>query len=319
MYVAVSSVWETVKSVARCRNNLEEIKVMQKICNNCYTELCAMTSWVNLRVQKQFSFPASVDSTGFWLPGDLLGIDSVRGTAANSLREYILRDQSGVDYDENTFRYYFSDICTDPLDSGSDLLLSNETNTFSAPSLGASDYTGEYVKFGAEPGCYLLDSANTFTPQYNGPDMQDENFQIRPQGTKKFTIIDPGGSFDNQSTVNVFYWKLPPPLYRASDLILLPSSRPLELMTLIRFIGQNRKNEIDAGIYRSELLGQDGKSGILQSMLQSNPSFPKSRGARDVKNQKMTYDGDIFGARGYPSSGPGSPANDGWLNWASKG
>ena len=320
MYTCVNSVWDTVKSVARCRSNADEILVMQKICNTCYMELCAMTSWIHLRSSQNYIFSAAPDSTGFWLPGDLLGIDSVRGDVNAGLREYILRDQSGVAFDENTWRYYFSDISVEPLVAGDDLVLENGSNTFQSASL-AVDYTGQYIKFGTEPGIYLLTSQFGFTPAYNGPPVvADGDYQIRPQGTRKFTIIDPSGQFDKQSTVNVYYWKMPPPLYKASDLILLPSSRPLELMTLIRFIGQMRKNEIDAGIYRAELMGPDGKSGVLHSMVQSNPSFPKSRGARDVRNNKMTYSGDIFTQRGIGANGSqGNVQNDSWLSWANNG
>jgi len=182
---------------------------------------------------------------------------------------------------------------------GNDLDVVTGASTLTSATLTASPETGEFIKFGDEPGIYELTAATTFTPAYQGKNLSDARFQVRLPGTKKFTVLDPAAEYDSNASVVLHYWKMPPPLYRESDLVLLPSARPLELMTLIRFIGQQRKSESDANVFRQELAGADGKSGVLADMMRDNPSFPSGRGTRDQKNQQMTYGQDIFGRRGY--------------------
>lgn len=318
MNTSVGEMWDNIMTIARCRNSESEVKIMKRLTNQCYTEICALTSWVDLRDSKTYDFSAAPDSTGYYLEANLLGVDAVRGSETDDYREYVQRDLSGIDFEEGIYRWCFTETLLTPVASGRDLSISNGSTTFIADTL-TTNYANDYVKFGKEPGLYLLSAIKTFSPTYWGSPMTDGEWQIRPQGTKKFSIYDSGGDFDDDSTVTVHYWKLPGPLYRDNDLIILPNSRVLELMVLIRFIGQLRKNEIDASIYRNELYGSDGKAGLMADMIRDNPSFPRGRGVRDVTNVKMTYSEDIFGNRGGAGTPSADPKNEGWLSWADHG
>ena len=89
--------------------------------------------------------------------------------------------------------------------------------------------------------------------------------------------------------MNVYYWKFPPPLYRDTDYVMLPNTRILELETLIRYMGHVKKREFNADVYRKELYGADGKSGLMAKAISANPSFSSHRMSRDVKNKAWRF------------------------------
>ena len=106
------------------------------------------------------------------------------------------------------------------------------------------------------------------------------------------SIIDPGEEY-SRVTVTVYYWALPQPLYRAGDIVLLPTTRPLELLTLVRTIGTHGKREQSADRYRQEFDAEISKAIAM------NPSF-RLNVTRDRIGRHMTYGNkDIFksGAR----------------------
>jgi len=257
-----------------------------------YVELCREVSWAPLRSEPVTLDFSGADSTGMWLPSDLMGIDLV-WDATNNV-EFFAKDRPAAQLtDEYGYRYWLSYPSRSDLFSGTDLLLSKGGASFSSASLTAAGTAvdGEYVQFSEEPGLYEITSDTspfTFEPTYYGPQQSHATFSIRPwQVTQKMVIIDPEEMKLLDRTVYVYYWRLPTPLYRKSDVIQMQSSEILKLRTL-------------RGIPESK-----GRFGISESMLsqafrravKSNPKFPRSTFPRDKHFQNFTMNKNPFQPR----------------------
>ena len=146
------------------------------------------------------------------------------------------RDAAQVDEWGKRFYTYFPSRAD--LFAGTDLILSKGGSSFTSASLTADGeaVSGEYVTFDDEPGIYLLSSSTTpftFTPAYYGENKTQKDFAVRPwQTTQKLVLVDEDEERLQDRTVQVYYWRLPVPLYRRSDIIMLPSVEYLKLRVL---------------------------------------------------------------------------------------
>ena len=149
-----------------------------------------------------------------------------------------------------------------------------------------ADHTGEYVQFWDQPGFHLLTAQNTFTPRYWGPRISSKSCTVRPATTKKIVITDDVGALDD-STVQVYSWAYPPPLYQEFQRPLIPHYRALELLMWIDLIGPIGKRHREAAEYRNELWGDANTEGAMSIALARNPKNATAAMARNRQGGMM--------------------------------
>ena len=264
-----------------------------RVLNREYFELCAEVSWHARRANDpvELDFSAASDTTGLWLPSDLLGIDIVWDDDNDV--EFFETSRSATVPDEwgyRCFRYWPS---RSHLFSGTDLVLNTGATTFTSATLTAAGTSvdGEYVQFDSEPGMYKITDDSgpfTFEPTYYGPKKTQKFFKIRPwEYSQKLNIVDPSEDKLTDRTVDVYYWRMPVPLYREEDVVLLPSTEVLKLRTL-RSIPQAKERYpvsermLDAAFQRAAKL---------------NPTFSRVRSARDKHYQRIDFSKNPFDQR----------------------
>ncbi|MBU0677126.1 MAG: hypothetical protein KJ626_03340, partial [Verrucomicrobia bacterium] len=96
---------------------------------------------------------------------------------------------------------------------------------------------GEYVKFGSEPGAYLLTAEKSIAPAaYRGPRIDNDWIQVRPPSTRRISLTDGLGDRIG-ATATVHYWVYPEPLYMEWQETPDYLFDPLKLLACIQLIG----------------------------------------------------------------------------------
>jgi len=285
---AAGKVIDNVLRAMRREESASERERLWKRTNTIYFQLCREHSWHKLRRTSTIDFN-SATSAGVWLPANMMGIDRVRDT--DNGFEYVRRDRADEEPDEDGYRYYtFTGSTTPAFESVDGLDISHGSSSFTCTGL-SEDHTDEYVVFGSEPGLYKLTSQLGFEPKYYGPDLASDNCTIRPKETEKMVILDRSENVLDDRTVELHYWEAPEPLYRESDIIVLPISSPLELSLLIDAVGVVGKRQIAADRYRAEF------RAAWDRAVELNPAFPRIASPRDRHNQLFSLSENIFGRR----------------------
>lgn len=246
--------------------------VLAKIVQRHYYALCGRTDWQPLRNKVTLTLTAS--TAGQMLPADLIGILAVIGSDGSPY-EAVARVEAGY---ANGFRsWLYVESPTTPLDvivptgtPGTGITVGQNEATFSGAALGGTR-TGEYIRFGQEPGVYKLTGAATFTPTYRGAALTDAPAVVRPPSTR-FLSITKDDTLAADS-VTVYYWAYPEPLYQAWQEIMLPATRALELMCIIDLVGGQERMRGQADAFRIELEHPVTRVGAYQDMLALNPQF----------------------------------------------
>jgi len=308
----VGQMIDNVASITVTNANEDERQRILEIIQSVYYEVCAMTSWTVLRETVDLAFSGSV--TGIWLPADLLGIDAVVGSQTGGYRHYLPRDEANVDYSETTYRFYFSDIALEPVAQGDDLQISSGATTFTAPGL-TTDYTDDYIMFDDEPGLYKLTAQTTIERTYYGKPLSGAHYQVRPVGTKKISAVDSAREATTD-TLTCYYWRLPPPLYRETDRIIIPADRAIELMSAIRYVGERHGQTFKANAFKAELYGPNGNDGVLNQSINDNPDFNPPAPPQDIQGNILNMGANTFSRRsGITNSHlPGGSAWRGYFN-----
>lgn len=317
--IPAGEIWDEVSRRLRRESREADVALMKRMCNQAYFELCMEEPWDMLVEKTELDFTAA-DDDGVWLPSEMLGVIDVRGTKTDSFREYVGAEDSDVDEHEECYRYYYSDRVAsddDCLVTGADLSIDEGSNVISSSALAASgDQTGQYIRFGRELRCYKLTSATTISPTYRGPDIANQLFQVRPVGSRKLEIVDPSMSSLRDRSVFLHYWRQPDPLYRESDICVLPIAEPLLLLTMIKSLGVISRRENAADKYRIRLYGSQNRpqDGALYKSRKMNPKRFRRNRPRDIRNQPFSFDTDLFQPRtGNRWGGTGFNRQDGWL------
>ena len=258
-----------------------------------YFEICGEYSWEKLRAPDpvELEFSEADDATGLWLPSDLLGIDMVY----DSTNKLVFSERSKATAVENefTWRYYTRFPSRANLYSGTDLVVEKGASSFTSAKLTAAGTAvdGEYVQFGEDPGFHLISSDTTpftFTPSYEGDDLNADRFVIRPwANTRKMNIIDKAEAKITDKDVDVYYWRAPTPLRYKSDEILLPSSKILMLRTL-------------RGMPKSKSTFPISQTMIDKAMRDAkglSPDFAPLPGPYDKQGRRFNLANNIFGER----------------------
>jgi len=254
-------------------------------------ELCREVSWEALRCDPVTLDFTTADSTGLWLPSDLYGIDVVWDDT-NGVEFYEI-GRAEAQPDEWGYRYWRYLPSRANLFDGSDLILEKDGSSFTSASLTAdgTDVEDEYVMFGREPGVYQLTSGTTpftFEPTYRGPDLMQENFVIRPwQITQKMVIIDPDEDLLYDRSVDVYYWRSPPPLYRKEDIVMLPSLEILKLRVLRSIPEAKARYPVSETMLNT----------AMRKAVRMNPKFSRFVAPMDKHFKRFDVNTNIFGAR----------------------
>jgi hypothetical protein len=281
--------WQECQAALRLYG-ADDLNQIQMSANMAYSHLANLRSWAPLRRKITISFSSADANQSCLLPGDLIGIDAVYDS--NHRHEYLASDQAYSENterreDDRTFKWFYTSPETDALAILTNVALQQSSNTFTAPGWQAS-YIGEYMAVGNELGIYLLTGSQTFSPRWYGTQLNGsptDVIQIRPAGTKRFSVRDYDGKFSATSSVIVYYWAAPTPLYLPNQPILLPDYKPLELLTIINVLGLKDRKESVADNYRAEY------DKALAKMEGMNPEFMTPNIPRDRYGHRLSFTG----------------------------
>jgi hypothetical protein len=275
---------DEILRVCRASSDTAFIAVVKKLINAKYFDLCSEVSIRKLRDKLTLDFTTSTDA-GLWLPSDLVGIDMVKD---EDDVEFYERDRSDIESSEYGFRYYRYKGSSDPLVSGDDVIIDQDSSSFTSVTVSAYIALGntvlnQYIRFGSEMGFYkITNNASPFTiaPAYHGPFQDGKPFRIRTEEDERMVIIDNSEAILKDRSIDVYFWKAPQPLYRDSDIILLPSTMVLQLQVLRELPEAKALRPVSQG----EIDDEKAK------MIKLNPTFVRLNSPRDKHNNIFDID-----------------------------
>ena len=257
---AIRDVWINIETGLR-RFGLDDQSIIQRAAQTAYYELCLLTDWQLLRRSVSV---ACVATTGTLLPADLIGIMSVIDADGNEVDPSEQQTRKFRGREKKSWHFVQSEIS--PLYDGKSLTVEQDAASITVSPAISSAFIGEYAHLNSEPGFYKLASVSTITPAYRGPRIQGGTITIRPSTCRKLAVVDEDGD-DSTEIVTVHYWAFPEPLYQDWQRPMLPSSRIIELKTIINILGFHEKQERAADNYRTEF------DKALADAYRLNPKF----------------------------------------------
>ena len=275
--------WAEVQKALRLYGN-DDMTSIQQSCNMAYFHLYGLRSWVQGRRKVSIDFTSHDSNNAMLWPGDLAGIDAVWSSEHQFFSSEWSRAEKDTSENDATYRWFYTEPVSDALAILPSISITNGSNVFAGGTWAAS-YIGEYIRICSEPGVYKLTAERTFTPRWYGPDVSGaptDAIQVRPAGTKRFSIVDDKGTF-TESTVTVYYWAYPIPLYLEYQPILLPDFRALELLTIINVLGLKDRKEAIADRYRIEY---EKALSIMESL---NPEFMSPHPPLDRYGEQVRF------------------------------
>lgn len=275
---------DTLRALRRTLNADDRLSV-ERYVNRFYFDICRAIPIKALRRRATVDLSSDDYSSGMWLPSNLA--DVIRVANVDDGYDYIERDRATIESVESSYRYYTYIPSTGAEAYGEDLFVRQNSTSFTAPSL-LIDYTGSYIKFGNEPGLYLLSAIKTFTPTYYGPTLDQNEFVIRPANTQKIICVEPDEDEVTDESVYVDYWEMPPPLYKDSDVPLIPSTRALELLVMKEAMLIIGKRQLSSKSYDSSI-----KSAMAE-LRKMCPTIVPPIVAKDVQGNTFSFSENIF-------------------------
>jgi len=286
--ISFGELQDDVLRALRRTNSEEDRETVKRYANRFYFSICRAIPIKELRRRVEIDLSSADYSDGMWLKAnmaDILGVWDV-----DDEFPYVHRDRTTIDSKEYAYRYYDYIPTDGVLASGDDAEVPKGSSSFTADSL-TDDHTGEYIKFGSEPGFYLLTAAKSFSPVYYGKKLEGADYVIRPMGTRKIVCIDSENDEITDRSINVDYWEFPPPMYNDSDVPLLPSTRALELMVMKDAMAIIGKRSLTANTFDRDI---EAAMSELRKLCPP-PSAPLK--ARDGTNTIFSLDREIFESR----------------------
>lgn len=256
---AIRDVWENIETGLR-RHGLDDREIIQKTTQVEYYRLCEYTDWQLLRR----SASVAVASTGTRLPADLIGIMAVMDSNGDEIMPAEQQTREFGGWNKKCWHFVQSGVT--PLFERKALTVERDATAITVDPALDSTAVGEYAVLGSEPGFYKLASATALETPYRGPRLDKVTITVRPRTVKMLAVTDASGDASAE-TVTVHYWAYPEPLYQEWQIPLLPTSRILELRTIINILGFQEKQERAADNYRNEFLS------ALSDALRLNPKF----------------------------------------------
>ena len=254
--ITAGNVWAEIASELHrtTDGDLDQIKAS---CQLAYWELIPKAPWESLRREIELDFAnADVDHT-MLLPANLCQIEAVIG---HNHIDYLPGSRYGS---MQRPTYAYMNPQQDALAVFTDVSVVSLSNTWTGGTWDAA-YIGEFIRFGDSPNLYQITAQNTFTPRFYADNQEMGLAFIRPAGTRRIVLKDECGNHVKPKVV-VYFWEYPLSLYFPEQEILLPASRPLELLTFIRMLGGKDRRESDADRYRAEY------KDALADMIAMNP------------------------------------------------
>jgi len=288
--IAKGELVDDVLRALRRSNSEEDRRSVNKYVNKFYFSICRSIPIIALRRSVDIDLSDSDYSDGMWLKSnmaDILSVKDVDGTEENDEFFYIHRDRATFNADEVSYRYYDYVPSDGALASGSDAYVVKKRNTFTATSL-SDDHTGEYIRFGSEPGMYLLTAEKTFSPYYYGESLDEADWVIRPEETRKIVCLDQANEAITDRSITVFYWIMPNALYKTTDVPLLNDTRALELMVMKEAMTIIGKRQLTATSFDKDI------EKAMDTLRKLNPPPKTALKARDNKNAAFTMENNIF-------------------------
>jgi len=261
------------------KSDKEDVDLISRVLNRCYYRIWEMAPWDAGKIQMSHTFTAA-ETDGRYLRSDLVGILAVVDES-NDVRYHKTSEEKRYALD-GKYHWYHPSCQVTPVDEVTKGIgVASGNTSISGSSYLSGNQSGEYVQFADQPGYYCFTSTTAFTPVYYGPTLVNKGCVVRPRSTKKLVIVDDTGELD-ATTVQVYGWIYPPPLYHDSQTSLLPHDRALQLMMWIDLIGPIEKRRNEAQDYRNELYGPDMMGGVLADMLTKTertlgPVIPRDR------------------------------------------
>ena len=275
---------DTLRALRRTLSADDRLSV-ERYVNRFYFDICRAIPIKALRRRATIDLSSDDYSSGMWLPSNLA--DVIRVTNVDDGYDYIERDRATIESAESSYRYYTYIPSAGAEAYGEDLLVRQNSTSFTAASL-LVDYTGSYIKFGNEPGLYLLSAIKTFTPTYYGPTLDQNEFVIRPTNTQKIICVEPDEDEVTNESIYVDYWEMPPPLYKDSDVPLIPSTRALELLVMKEAMLIIGKRQLSSKSYDGNI-----KSAMAE-LRKMCPTVVPPIVAKDVKGNTFSFADNIF-------------------------
>lgn len=242
---AVGDIWRGIQDAVRIHDN-ETLEVIKRITQQCYYRLCELVDWQPLR--RTVSVVYDGGATGTLLPADLIGILAVVDDDELPVMGPVKNQQMPY---QNTSQdtYRLMEASVDPLVVAKGIGVEQDSATISGVDL--TSYVNEYLRIADYPGFYKITAATTISPVWRGPRLQSKEYVVRPPTCKRMGFVDYTGT-NAAGTYTVYYWAYPEPLFQEWQQPLLPTSRALELLSIISFLGFHEKQEKAADNYRAE-------------------------------------------------------------------
>ncbi len=266
---------QNAKDMVGARHDTSADASLSRLLNQILVSESEGHSWHKLRRVMEVDLSESssdLGEEGVWLPGNLAGVDAVQDSSTGEF--FTRRDTSAYDMGERGMkRYSVHTPSQTPLFWSDDCMVMKGADTFTCPTLGSENYTGEWVRFGSEPGVYQLTAAATFTPKYWGDDQAQGSIVVRPESTRKLSVHD-GERLKTSGKVKVYYWEYHHPMYRDSDMLLFPNPRYVVLLMMRESVGTLSRRDRNA--LNNELDFHRKESLRLNPHFQV-PSHPRDR------------------------------------------
>lgn len=261
----IGTVWNKVADAWR-KHASPDMSRIKASCQDNYYHLCTLMDWQLLR-RKVSATLSGTDTTGYLLPGDLCQIIAVIDSDGMQI---VPSNQANVGEALVRRHWAYADGAIAPVaaeyGSGKGITIQEGATDFATTTAISAAYVGEYIRLASQPYAYKLTSATALTPAYRGPALVKKPYEVRPGNCRRILIYDEDGNLFGD-TVTIHYWVYPEPLYQEDQIVMLPGTRPLELLTIIEILGLIDKAKVEP--YRAEY------EIALNDMISSNPSFPK--------------------------------------------
>jgi len=274
----------TLRALRRTLND-DDRAMVEGFVNKFYFSICREIPIKAFRRRAEIDLSSEDYDEGMWLPSNMAGV--LRVNDQDDGFDYIERDRATVESEDSSYRYYSYVPSGGPAYYGDDATLGQGDTTFLSSDL-LVDYTGEYIKFGNEPGLYLLSAIKTFSPAYYGPSLDNVEFVVRPASTEKVVCVDASEDEVTDREIYVDYWELPTPLYRDIDVPLLPSTRALELMVMKEALSIIGKRQLSSSSYDRDI------ESAMQGLRKLSPYPAPTVRAKDVVNKPFSFANNIF-------------------------
>ena len=211
----------------------ETKKTIHKAIQRAWYKIIRRHAWQFCR--RTFSIAATTaDTAGMLLPGDMVNILGPIQDTSDVM--YMETAPNILPQGDGNYWYYLDNVAVNPLlEQRTTLSINEGATTFTLAGWDAS-YIGEYIKFGSEPGIYLLSGTKTISQAYWGPKISGGTVIVRPNTTRRLSFID--GDGDRVAvTATAHYWAFPAPLYHEWQTFPDHLTEPLKWATVAEVKG----------------------------------------------------------------------------------